>query len=206
MIRKFLIILLLLFPFSVKALDIDKFKYNSNRVYDLSNSYTDNEELALSKHINKFIKVSNIDLVVITIDSKNSYDRLYSTFKEEKNFGKGLYKDGIIIIYNKIEGYIDLMYTGEGFLDNISFVKFKSKYYNKYDGYRGNENVISDIIDEWNNYYIVKDIFIIIFVILVSLTFTFIILKIIKSKYNIIKIDNAHDYYSDNEVLFLDEK
>lgn len=206
MIRKFLIIFLLLCPFSVKALDIDNFKYDGNIVYDLSDSYTDSEELVLSKDINNFIKVSNIDLVVITIDNKNSYDNLYNIFKEDKNFGKGLYKDGIVIIYKKMEKKVDLIYTGEGFLENISFVRFRKKYYNKYVGYIGNEKIVSNIIDEWTNYYIIKDIFIIILIIGLSLMFTFMVLKIIKVKYDIVKVDNAYDYYSDNEVEILDKE
>lgn len=203
MIKIIMLLLLVFMPVRINASDVEKFNYNENRIYDYSNIFDNKEEETLTNEINRFIKLSKIDLIIVSVDDELEQGKLYHLIDSSKKFGIGIEKRGVALVANKESFKINIYLYGNGWYDNTSLVKFNGIYVNKYD--KGNTSIfeINRILKEWNHYYILNTIKTNILIMLLSLIITVIICKLIQKKYKIKKISDASSYYDPKEIKFL---
>lgn len=115
----------------------------SLKVYDYADLLTDGEEATLKSEVQKYIDAYDMDMVLLTT-SENPYSDPYdyaADFYDENGFGKNQYKDGVLFIIDRTQGYNDvyMLTTGEAIrvyddnridsiLDDIAEVKEEGYY------------------------------------------------------------------------------
>lgn len=200
----------------------------NEKIYDFANILTDEEEKLLYDKINKFINISHMDMVFLTIDKPYYNDKFNedyaADFYDYNDFGID-YKnyDGVLILRNSYSkdpyyniytfGRAQLYFTYERceqLLDNI-YSNFSS--HNYYDGY---EKVISNLTDfyyqgvpnAYKHYYIddmgymVKGYKIPFFLaFLISMIVTIVIMSILISKNRMIRQSKRADVYLDSKSI-----
>lgn len=135
---KYLIIIMMIFLGIKNIYALNNFD-NTKKIYDYAQILTDKEESKLKHKVNDYINKYNIDMVVITVKyyDQTTTDEYIKAFYNKNNFGKGSFKDGIIIA-------IDLK------ANNTSIKTFgtASNYYSEIEI----NNIIKNV-DTKENYY-----------------------------------------------------
>lgn len=152
----------------------------SEKVYDFADLLNSNDEEQLYEKVNAYIKTSNYDLVIVTIDDNNKYsaEEYADDFFDYNNFGLNSSRDGLLIlidmdtrkIWVSTSGMAIKMYSDDR-IDNIIdagyYYLINQEYYEclirmieRLDSYfdsgypNGNKNLFID--EEGKPYYIRK--------------------------------------------------
>lgn len=186
----------------------------SEKIYDYADLFSDEEEEALYKAVSKYIKKTNFDLAIVTINENNkSSARVYADdFYDYNEFGIDNEQSGVLFLidmdtrefYQANTGKAMDIYTDNGreyVFDNIEdyiknkeyyngiekFIKFITSYY-EIDSMKGHYKVN-------NNGNIEKDYGPIAIVFIISTVITFIVMTImIKKNKMVFKAHSADDF------------
>ena len=167
--------------------------FYKDRLIDNSNIYTDEEKEKLSTYINLFIKSSGIDLKYITVDNKNNYYYFLDKVKNDKRFGKGIQKNGILCIFVVEHNKLYIMTTGDGFHDSI---QLRSKLYFSDFDISSNKNTIYKLIYTFLFSTFEMNLKPFLFIVILSLLSTKVFINYLKKKYTFFEINNADNYHN----------
>lgn len=136
---KYLIIVFLLFIGINNVLAFD----NTVKVYDYAQVLPEKKEQELKEEVNNYINKYNVDMVIVTVKyyKQIKLEDYMNLFYNQNEFGKGINKDGIILVIDlkennntvgiKTYGKAKNLYSENEIKNIINNVNGEKKYYNK---------------------------------------------------------------------------
>lgn len=209
---KYLIIIMLFFISIKNVHAIPKFD-NTIKVYDYAQVLTDKEESKLKKEVINYINKYNMDMVIVTVKyyTQSTTREYINAFYNQNGFGKGINKDGIMVVIDLKNNNISIKtfgrtinYYSENEINNIiDRINSEDHYYDKLDKFI---NYSDKYLNEFDNNY-TKDIsafsiFNWIGILIPSLIVPTIVIVIgLLKNNNVRKKNTAHYYIVENSVV-----
>lgn len=158
---KYLIIIFLLFIGINSVLAFD----NTVKIYDYAQLLTEKKEQQLKKQVDNYVNTYNMDMVVVTVKyyKQLNLEDYMNLFYKQNDFGKGINKDGIILVIDlkenndtvgiKTYGKANSLYSENEIKNIISEINSENKYYDKVFSFIDYSNKYINEVD--NSYNII---------------------------------------------------
>ena len=195
-----LLFLLLVIPFTLKASNLE---LGRESIHDDANIFSDVNEEKLNKLINRFELNSGIKFYLITIDENESIsdkvNLIYENFKP-KSFR--LDNATLVLIYSSSQDYRLFQLSNRKYnsWDSDDLKKFENYHLKNIKKETLNENDIMTYLEEFNQFFLERNITNVIIISVISLLFTLVVLRKIFLKYDFPKVTEAIDYINVDKI------